>query len=161
MAKVIFDKITGELYRIARDQAFLDANKNFENSSVVILDITAEEFNDLKKEIKKVVSQDGSTVTLEAIDYSLVPPEPNLYNGQPLPSRYETTEQLSSYIKEIIDLFKFYLNFNSDKPLATEVESYLTVLEAVDASSLVPLNMSLERYLSDQGNSIIHPLELI
>tara|TARA_R110000822_G_scaffold310547_2_gene443933 strand:- start:2162 stop:2647 length:486 start_codon:yes stop_codon:yes gene_type:complete len=161
MAKIIFDKITGEVYRIAKDQAFLDANKNFNEVDYTILDITTEEFNDLQKEIKRVVSQDGSAVTLEAIDYSLVPPEPNLYNGQPLPSHYETTEELSSYIKEIIDLFKFYLNFNSDKPLATEVESYLTVLEAVDASSLVPLNMSLERYLSDKGNSIIHPLELI
>tara|TARA_R110000751_G_scaffold115326_1_gene214719 strand:+ start:712 stop:1191 length:480 start_codon:yes stop_codon:yes gene_type:complete len=159
MAKVIFDKISGGIYRIAKDQAFLDDNKNFRESEYDILDITTEEFNDVQKEIKIVVSHNNSTVTLETINYSLIADPGNPTGIKP--ARYETAEQLNGYKQELIDKFKFYLRFNSHKPLATNIASYITVLEELNTSSLTPLNMSLEQYLSDQGHSIIHPLEVL
>ena len=144
MAKVIFDKISGGIYRIAKDQAFLDDNKNFRESEYDILDITTEEFNDVQKEIKIVVSHNNSTVTLETINYSLIADPGNPTGIKP--ARYETAEQLNGYKQELI---------------ATNIASYITVLEELNTSSLTPLNMSLEQYLSDQGHSIIHPLEVL
>ena len=56
MAKLIFTLNSAgkasDLYRMAQDQDFLNANKNFEETQYDIIDITTEEFNDVKKGIK-------------------------------------------------------------------------------------------------------------
>src|SRR6056300_449779 len=144
MAKVIFNK-DGGLYRIAQDQAFLDANKNFFEYDYDILDITTEEFNDFKNGVKKIVSHNGSTVTFEIIDYSLdVGPLGNVLN-----SLYETETELKEDIKEKIEVFNNYLRFNSNKPLATTITSYITYLEGIDTSNLTPLNKTLEKHVSE------------
>tara|TARA_R110000765_G_scaffold54858_1_gene109122 strand:+ start:197 stop:670 length:474 start_codon:yes stop_codon:yes gene_type:complete len=150
MAKIIFTK-TGEVYRIAQDQAFLDANKNFDESTYDILDITTEEFNAVKKKTKRIVSHNGSTVTLETIDRTLTPgPLGNIPS-----SEYETADRLNSYREYLIETFEFYLRFNADKPLATTVTSYLPILKELDVPSIVPLNKSLEEYLIDQGHTVV------
>lgn len=157
MAKVIFNK-AGGIYRIARDEEFMNQNKNFIDIDYNILDITTEEFNDIKYGVKKIVSHNDSTVTFETISYSLTTPGPQ---GNLASAYFSTEESLKNYLNETIDIFEFYLNFNSDKPLVSEVTSYLPVLKALDVSSLIPLNKTLEKYLSEQGNSVLHPLELI
>ena len=59
MSKFIFTKNSGGqgLYRIARDQSFMDANKNHIDEDYDILDVTTEEFNDFKKGLKKLISE--------------------------------------------------------------------------------------------------------
>ena len=159
MSKFIFTKNSGGqgLYRIARDQSFMDANKNHIDEDYDILDVTTEEFNDFKKGLKKVVSHDNSTVTFETISYSLdAGPLGNIPK-----SFYETEVELKEDIKNIINQCNEYLLYNSGKPLESIINTYVTYLEQLDTSNLTPLNKTIEKYADEQGQDPVHLLELI
>ena len=155
MAKLIFIKNSensiGTLYRIAQDQNFLDLNKNFNEDDFSILEITADEFNDIKNGVKGPLSYEGTTVTYDA---RLASEEPEV----PFP----TEASLKTYINELLEYFEVYLKSNSSKPLATTVTSYVAWLKDLDTSSIItPLNIGLEKYASDLGANPVHLLELV
>jgi hypothetical protein len=152
MAKIIFVKNSenkiGSVCHIAQDQNFLDSNKNFDEATVDIIDITTEEFNAIKNGEKSIISHNGGTVTYDTRDSSL--------------DFFITENSLKTYIDVLLERFETYLNFNSSKPLATTVTAYVDWLKNLDTSSLVfPLNTSFEKYASDQGANPIHLLELV
>jgi len=162
MAKIVFKKDTenqiGELCHIVRDQAFMDSNKNFNEADYTILDITTEEFNDIKYGQKQVISYTGSSVNF-FVRGTPDPAAPNpSASGGPF---FSTTEDLREYIKSNLEILKNYVENNSEKPLGALVNSYVTYLERLNISTLTPLNISLEQYASDQGQDPVHLLELI
>ena len=152
MAKFIFNKNSenqiGQLCHIAQDQDFINANKNFNEINYNIVDVTIEEFNDVKNGKKEVVSYMGSTVTFKTkgeVDELGTPP-----NAPENVFFFNTEEELKKYINILLEKFEFYLRFNSEKPL-----------KGLDTSNLTPLNISLEQYASEQGQDPVHLLELI
>tara|TARA_R110000822_G_scaffold295903_1_gene418214 strand:+ start:509 stop:964 length:456 start_codon:yes stop_codon:yes gene_type:complete len=151
MAKIIFAKNSenkiGSVCHIAQDQIFLDSNKNFDEATVDIIDITTEDFNDIKNGVKSIISHNGGTVTYNTRDA--------------LKDFFTTEDSLKTYINVLLERFETYLNFNSSKPLATTVTAYVDWLKNLDTSSLIPLNSSLEKYASDQGANPVHLLELV
>ena len=150
MAKILFTKNSvnkiGSLANIAQDQNFLDSNKNFDEDNFDILDITTEEFNDIKNGVKFVISHNGETVSYNTRDES--------------EDFFNTENNLKIYIDDLLERFEIYLQFNSSKPLANIVTNYVDWLKTLDTPS-VPLNSSLEKYASDQGVNPVHPLELL
>tara|TARA_R100001440_G_scaffold16293_7_gene27787 strand:- start:8760 stop:9212 length:453 start_codon:yes stop_codon:yes gene_type:complete len=150
MAKILFTKNSvnqiGAVGHIAQDQNFLDSNKNFDEANFDILDITTEEFNDVKNGVKFVLSHNGETVSFNTRDTS--------------EDFFDTENDLKTYINDLLERFETYLQFNSSKPLANTVTVYSDWLKNLDTSS-VSLNSSLEKYASDQGVNPVHPLELL
>lgn len=150
MPKIIFQKNSenkiGSVGHIAQDQNFLDLNKNFDETTVDIIDITTEDFNDVKNGIKLIISHSGGVVTYKTLDTS--------------EDFFATENHLKIYLDDLLDRFETYVELNSSKPLATTVTTYVDWLKALDISS-IPLSSSLEKYASDQGANPVHPLELV
>ena len=162
MAKLIFNKgFADQLYRIARDEDFLNANKNFDIDKFDIIEISSSDFNDIKNGQKIVLSHDGSTVSYDDPNHTNSPdgPAPNGTTDNYI--FYERANDLQNYLDWLLDQFESYLRNNPSKPLATSVSTYYNYLKELDAASIVPLSVSLEQYASDQGQDPVHPLELL
>jgi hypothetical protein len=161
MAKAIFnlnsENEMHSLYRIARDEDFLNANKNFDSSSYTIFDITTEQFEGIKNQELEVISHDGSTITFE----NIVSTEPAAPAGNTTEPKFKTEAELKNYIQEQIEQLENYTKYNSGKPIISIINSYVSWLKALDTSSLAPLDISLEKYATQQGQESLSILELI
>ena len=149
MAKLIFVKDSsgqeGTLVHIAENQSVYDSNKNFDESLYDVFDISSEDFTDIKNNSKFVVSHDGTNITY----------------GIPDEVGFTDQASLDSYIASLVERFDFYLRDNSDKPLAADVNTTKTYIQNLDTSAITPMSTSLEKYASDQGQTFVHPLELL
>ncbi len=162
MAKIIFKKdSTDELFRIARDEDFLNANINFDINNYDVIDISSSDFNDIKNGQKIVLSHNGSTVSYTDPNDANTPDGPPPFPPSGDHIFWQKANSLQNYLNDLIDLFESYLRNNPSKPMASLVNTYLNYLKQLDAASIVPLSISLEQYASDQGQNPIHPLELL
>lgn len=75
---------------------------------------------------------------------------------------YSSKENLDSYISTIKERINHSINQRyNDSVYKNELETYKTLLENLNTSSIsYPLNTSLEKYLIDQGNTILNPLQI-
>ena len=75
---------------------------------------------------------------------------------------FSSKEQLDSYISVIKERINHSIHQReSDNTYKNELETYKTLLENLNTSSITyPLNTSLEKYLIDQGNTILSPLQI-
>lgn len=75
---------------------------------------------------------------------------------------FSSKEQLDSYISLIKERINNSIHQReSDSTYKNELETYKTLLENLNTSSITyPLNTSLEKYLIDQGNTILNPLQI-
>jgi hypothetical protein len=153
MALFIFlknlDDVEGSLYKIASNQSFYDANKNWQDDLYDIITVNDDDYNAIKFGTKHVISKNGNTVKYENID-----------------TFYENKEHLTSYINSVLSHLEQWLFINSSKPFASNVTTYLNYLKSIDVHSLSitkenPLNSSLEAYVENQGITAIHLLELL
>ena len=167
MAYLIFNKDSSNLYRIAANEAFMDANKGFHNEHVDIVEISESDFNNLKFEITFLNSRDGNTVTWNT----------------PTAKKFNKHTELQNDIDWLITHCDEWLNSesNTSKPMYSSVSDYKNYLRDLDISTIIteptadatydeannsysdgtPLSKSLIKHVSDQGQVAYHPLELL
>ena len=145
MPKLIFvknnDATKGLLYKIAKDQSHLDNNADWNQEDYNIVEISQSDFDDVRLETKHV-NFDGTNVT---------------YEDNP---QDEYDQDHASNKEHIVNILNNWLEGNSSKPFASNVTSYRDYLVSLDAST-VPVREGLEQWINDQGQEVIHPLELV
>jgi hypothetical protein len=145
------DNISGSLYRIAKDQTYLNYITPFPELYKVIED-SIENFDSVVLQKKQVVSYNGNTINYsqtDSINYS--------------------RQSLIDYINQVINQINNYLKVNLNSGLKNELNSYKNLLSSLNVNSIIsldekgnpiPINKSLEQYLSDLGNEVINPLQI-
>ena len=145
MPKLIFvknnDITKGNLFKIAKDQSHIDNNADWNQEDYNIVDISQSDFDDVRLETKHVIF-DGTNVT---------------YEDNP---QDEYDQDHASNKEHIVNILNNWLEENSSKPFASNVTSYRDYLVSLDAST-VPVRERLEKWINDQGQEVIHPLELV
>ena len=145
MPKLIFvknnDITKGNLFKIAKDQSHIDNNADWNQEDYNIVDISQSDFDDVRLETKHVIF-DGTNVT---------------YGDN---SQDEYDQDHASNKEHIVNILNNWLEVNSSKPFASNVTSYRDYLVSLDAST-VPVREGLEKWINDQGQEVIHPLELV
>ena len=145
MPKLIFvknnDITKGNLFKIAKDQSHIDNNADWNQEDYNIVEISQSDFDDVRLETKHV-NFDGTNVT---------------YEDNP---QDEYDQDHASNKEHIVTILINWLEVNSSKPFASNVTSYRDYLVSLDAST-VPVREGLEQWINDQGQEVIHPLELV
>ena len=145
MPKLIFvknnDITKGNLFKIAKDQSHIDNNADWNQEDYNIVDISQSDFDGVRLETKHVIF-DGTNVT---------------YEDNP---QDEYDQDHASNKEHIVTILNNWLEVNSSKPFASNVTSYRDYLVSLDAST-VPVREGLEKWINDQGQEVIHPLELV
>ena len=145
MPKLIFvknnDITKGNLFKIAKDQSHIDNNSDWNQEDYNIVDISQSDFDGVRLETKHVIF-DGTNVT---------------YEDNP---QDEYDQDHASNKEHIVTILNNWLEVNSSKPFASNVTSYRDYLVSLDAST-VPVREGLEQWINDQGQEVIHPLELV
>ena len=166
MAYLIFNKNTSNLYKIAANQTFMDANKGFHNEHVDIVEISESDFNNLKFEITSLATRNENTVTWNTLNVK----------------KFNKHNELQNDIDWLVGICDNWLNLevNSSKSMYSSVSDYRDYLKGLDISTIItepsadatyneasnsysdgtPLSKSLIKYVSDQGQTAYHPLEL-
>ena len=124
MAYTIFDKGSNNLLRIAKDQTFLNANKGFQDEHMDIIEISDNDFNNVKYGLTIFGSRNDSTIT-----WNTVSPAP----------RFNWREELTGHKNKIIEDLNTWINneSNTSKPMRDSVVSYRDYLNNLDVSSII------------------------
>jgi len=165
MAYFIFNKDTNDLYKIAASQSVMDDNKGFQNDHVDIIDVSDSDFNNYKNH-ETEASRNGDNITWTTIN--------------PAP-RFNFTDELQNYIDHISSVINEWLKNSSNKPMASSVIAYRDYIQNLDVDSIITnpsadatwtestnsysdgtaLESSLEKYVTDQGQTSYHIFELL
>jgi hypothetical protein len=157
VAIFIFNKNSFDLYRIAENQNVMDQNKNFIDSDYDLVTINQEDFDNIRL-CKKIINKVGNTFTLE--DNS---------------ATFNKHAVMQENINTIVSVIDSYLATNSHKPMASDIITYKNYVQTIDPSILIteentsvtpiitgiPLNMSVEEYVENQGIKAINLLQLL
>ena len=75
---------------------------------------------------------------------------------------FSSKEKLDVYISSLKERISDIMKRKKEGLFKNELSAYKTLLENLDTSSITyPLNTTLEKYLIDQGNTVLHPLQII
>lgn len=148
MAYFIFiknsDGINGSLYKIAENKFDLD-NLNIIQSNYKIIEVSQNNFDDVKYVIKQVLNYDGNTVNYLDIEYT-------------------GAVDKNSFLKEINgckNAIIQFLNVNKGHPLYSKWNDYYNQLSNLNLNNInYPLNISLEQYLNNIGQTSLNILQL-
>jgi len=140
MAYFIFTKnLNNEentLYRIAENLSDLN-NLNIDQSNYKIIEVTQNNFNDVKFGLKFPKSYNENSITFIDVDSSLL--------------NKKVTEKILTNLKEKINEF---LKENKNHILYSVWNNYYIELNSFDSETITyPLNKSLEKHLSDLGKN--------
>ena len=144
MAKLIFTKASvtnGKLFRIAKDQNHIDNNSDWHQDDYDIVEVSQSDFDAVRLSLKSV-NYDGTNVTYEDITY-------DGYDIEHADDKNRILADINSWLEN-----------NSSKPFASNVTSYRDYLNSLDVSS-IPATEPLEKWINDQGQEVISPLELL
>tara|TARA_X000001382_G_scaffold110843_1_gene87562 strand:+ start:159 stop:617 length:459 start_codon:yes stop_codon:yes gene_type:complete len=152
MAYLIFNlNDFSEIHRIAENENVLNANKNFHNEHMSIVEINDTDFLNFKKEETEFVSCDGTNVVWKTIT-----PEPFVDAGQ--------LDAKISFYTEHLDKWKAELR-NVNKPMWPSVNEFNDYLKTLDTSTIItegnPLESTLISYVLSQGKTAYHLFELL
>jgi len=104
--------------------------------------ISEDDFNSIRLYEKSFVSSDGSTVVLEDHNVS-----------------FANQAELDKEIERKIDYFKSRKDHKSSG-FKTRMDNMITALSDIDTSSIsYPLNKSIEKYLDEQGTTVLSDLQ--
>jgi len=166
MAYLIFNKNTSDLYKISANQTIMDANKGFQNEHVDVVEINESDFNNFKNGVTKISSRDGDTITWTTVSPSV---------------RFNFQTKLQNTIDHKVNIINEWLKVCSTRPMASSVISYRDFIKGLDVTSIITepsesatydeasdtysdgtaLQSSLEKYVTDQGETSYHELELL
>ena len=75
---------------------------------------------------------------------------------------FSSKEKLDKYISSLKERISDVLQNKEESTFKNELSAYKTLLENLDTSSITyPFNTTLEKYLIDQGNTVLHTLQII
>jgi hypothetical protein len=143
MATLIVRKNPKSLWRMAANATDLADYNGINDTEFDLVDVSDADFQSLRTNQKKYDADTGSVVDL---------------------AEGETGDQLSetnlkTYLSEVTDKLKLFIDNNVGDQFATQCQNYKTVLEGVDTSSLsYPLNW--EKHCLDNGIIFLHPLQI-
>lgn len=141
MAKAIFN-IDGGLYRICPNADWTTFQTYIDVSLYKVIDITDDEFNDLKWEKKTADSYSGETISYSDAEQGLT--ETGFNN---------TLDHYKETLKDYTDSDKTWKQ--------SEVTAAMTAAEGIDVSGVTwPLDNYFFKYLEDNSIAYINPLQL-
>jgi len=74
---------------------------------------------------------------------------------------FSSKEKLDKYISSLKERISDVLQNKEESTFKNELSAYKTLLENLDTSSITyPFNTTLEKYLIDQGNTVLHTLQI-
>lgn len=116
----------------------------FENNYAgKIINISQEEF-DLLKEGTKVATYNGTNLIFDTTPFII-----------------KTKEAMDQAIEETIKLINKAYKNNENNAWGAELNAFKTIVSNIDTSSIsFPYNGTLQKYLKDQGHSVIGSLQL-
>jgi hypothetical protein len=138
-----FENVEGTLCGIAVDDTALN-NLNIDLNTVKVIQVSSNDFNNVKFGTKIALKYSGDTVTY--IDESVM---------------FEKEDDLKKYISFFQTRISAFLNNNPTNPLFQTWTNYNTQLSTLNTSTIVyPLNMSLEAYFNSLNQPSLSPLQL-
>ena len=138
-----FENLTGVVYKIAENESDLN-NINFIKSEHEIIEISEQDFNNIKYYKKANAKYNNKTVFLE--DFELV---------------FKEKKDLLIYVNNFKNLIKVYLDNNSSHILYSRWNNYYNQLNNLNLDNITyPLNKSLEEYFNDLGQPSFNILQL-
>jgi len=169
MAYIIFNKDDNSgIYRIAANQDVLDANKGFHNEHMDVVEVSDTDFNNFKHRETEFVSRDGNSITWRNYETGI---------------KFHYRSDLEKYINDLVDDINEWLRIsnNKDKPMASSVITFRDYIRGIDIDSLITdpsesatydsttdlwsdgtcLDKTLERYVTDQGQTSYNTFELL
>jgi hypothetical protein len=136
------DNLEGTLYKVAENQYDLN-NLNINQNDYKIISDTQENFNSVKFGNKYAIKYNDSTI--------IYTDQTNIFNKN----------TLSSYVENFKNNIKNFTNNNPNNPLLNRWNDYYNQLNSLNLDSITyPLNVSLEQYFNDLGQSSLSPLQL-
>jgi hypothetical protein len=142
MAKAFFHKNHNGIYKVCTDDNV--NNYNISSDMYNIVDISDDDFANVRKELK-TVTYDGTTVSYEDAEHNF-------------PNEASLKTIINSRILQITNFCKSY---NENNPYYNGVLAYKEALEGIDTSSIsYPYQKSLEQYCEDNSITYYHPLQI-
>ena len=75
---------------------------------------------------------------------------------------FSSKEKLDVYISSLKERISYVMKRKKEGLFKNELSAYKTLLENLDTSSITyPFNTTLEKYLIDRGNTVLHTLQII
>jgi hypothetical protein len=147
MSYIIFKKnsenLDGVVYKIAENESDLN-NLNFIKSEYEIIEISEEDFNNIKYHKKTNAKYNNQTVFLD--NFELI---------------FKEKKHLSNYVNNFKNIIKLFLDNNSSHILFNKWNNYYNQLDNLNLDNITyPLNKSLEQYFNDLGQTSLNPLQL-
>ena len=150
MALLILNE-RNELFRMAEnleDASFIISNLHYYQSLNKVINISDQDFIDIKYDIKAFKSYDGSTVTY--------------HNGNPDKLKTITKETLDSLIKFHIFMYDRFIDQKGsiEHPFNTKIKSAKEALSNIDTSSLnFPIQLSHGEYIKSLNINYVSPIQ--
>lgn len=133
--------LKGTLYKITENLSDL----NFDLNPYDVIEVTENEFNNVRLNIKFVVDYDSN----------------NQINYGDCQVVFKKEIQLINYITELKNKINLFLKFNPNHPLYNTWSNYYSQLTNLNTSAITyPLEMSLEQYFNNLGQPALNPLQL-
>jgi hypothetical protein len=137
-----FDNKERSLHKIAENEQDLNV-LNIIKENYKIINVSIDEFNAIKLGKKNFVKYNNNEVFYE--DFNI----------------FFTKESLNSYLKDIKNIIKEFLENNTGHEYFNKWNSYLNQLNNLDLNSITyPLNKSLEQYFNDLGQPSLNTLQI-
>lgn len=135
---------SGPLFGIAENENELN-NFNINKNDYKIIEVTLDNFYDVKYSIKHVEKWNGNTITYtDIVQYF-----------------YQNKQDLKKEITDTTGLIKYFTDSNSNHPDYQKWVNYSNFLNNLNLDSIsYPLNKSLTKYLSEQGNTSLSILQI-
>jgi len=75
---------------------------------------------------------------------------------------FSSKEKLDKHISSLKERISDVMKRKKEGLFKNELSAYKALLENLDTSSITyPFNTTLEKYLIDQGNTVLHPLQIV
>jgi hypothetical protein len=146
MAYFIFSKnlnnINLTLYKIAEDQSYLN-KMNINKDDYKIIEVSQEDFNDVKLELKLPLKYDGDNIIYENIINTFL------------------KKDLELHIKNYVNLINSFIENNPNHELFNLWNNYNNQVKSFNLDTLTyPFNKSLIQHFNDLNQPSLSPLQL-
>jgi hypothetical protein len=147
MAYFIFlknlDNVSGNIYRIAENQSYLN-NINITQSDYKIIEDSESNFNLVKLNKKYADKYNNNNIIYLDLTIS-----------------FNNINQLQNYVNNLKMQIKDFTDNNPNHPLFSLWNNYYNQLNSLNLDGITyPLNKSLEQYFNDLGQPSLNPLQL-
>ena len=153
------DNVEGTIYKIAENQFDLD-NLNIIKNSYEIIEDSLSNFELVKYNNKLPIKYNNKSIIYNDIEINFVDEIFTDKNGVQIVIT-SAKNTLKDYIENFKNQIKIFTNNNKNHALFNRWDNYYNQLNSLNLDSITyPLNVSLEQYFNDLGQSSLSPLQL-